>query len=111
MVTVRKPMWPAAIVGFLLLATLGGAAQTGRANTNTAQAVLHIHVVVVPTLYSLPPKTEESKAASVSYLIPHVRSQQEIIIQDQALDETQWRTLCAAGTCSPTLRTTTIVAK
>ena len=96
---------------FLALGFAAGSAsaQNGRANSNVAQAQLHIQVYVVPTVFSLTAPAQ--KAASVTYNVPSFVTQQSTSVQTSILDLNDRRLCEKQQPCRATLVTTTVVAR
>lgn len=101
---------PLLLAAFVLIFAVAAQAQNGRANTNSAQAVLHIQVVVIPTVLTPAEHQRAPEAADVSYSVPTINLKQEITTRESVLrgfpDEH-----CLAEPCVGTLRTKTIVAR
>jgi hypothetical protein len=98
----------AGIVTLAFCAT-AASAQNGRANTNSASAVLHIQVTVAPVLHS-PVAPVERRSEAVSYMVPAVRIQQDAMVQLVPLRSLKEQFACAAS-CDGMLKTTSVVAK
>ncbi len=98
------------MIGLMFLLSIGvsGQSSQGRAGTNTANAVLHIQVNVVPTVLSHRPQLQMTSSSSISYIIPTVTNQSQTIVQEAQLTPQSGN--CASIVCSGVLRTTTIVA-
>lgn len=99
------------IAAVLFLCALPGWTQNGQTNTNSSQAVLHLQVNVMPTVFTAPSAGEVSEKAAVSYSVPTLVVQQEIKTEVQILRELQPNQPCSAQPCSGTLLTTTLVAR
>ena len=107
----RSQLLACGLVWILLFWTIGAQAQKGRVNTNSAPAVLHIQVTVVPMVYSPSPKIETYPKNSVTYHFPSLNVPQEVIIRESAVRELAPDSLCRGESCNAMLRTTTIVAR
>ena len=97
------------ITAILLLGTAW--AQNGRANTNAAQAVLHIQVVVIPTVFSPASSPSGTDKTPVSYSLTTLKQQQETIVQEMSLRESGAKLPCSPNTCDAVLRMSTIVPR
>ena len=108
--TPRTLAWVA--MATLVLTGTSAWAQSGRTNTNTAQAVLHIQVIVMPTvLTAVPHRDGDGKLSPVAYSIPAVTAQQETTTQETALQSFDLNARSENPADNATLRTTTFVAR
>ncbi|HVZ15621.1 MAG TPA: hypothetical protein VG897_00770 [Terriglobales bacterium] len=103
----RRSLVTAACV---LLLACGGYAQTGRANTNTGQAVLHIRVNVIPTTFTPSQPVRVAENEGISYSIPTGVLKQEVKTEESEFHAARPEA-CATQHCETTLRTTTIVPR
>ena len=99
------------VATFVLLGAIGGWAQNGKTTGNTAQAVLHIQAVVMPTVLSTPANEGSSEGTSVSYHLPVITLKQESTVEELPLPETVYQLPCVGLACQGTVRTTTVVAR
>ncbi len=95
-------------LALLLSASLCAQNLPGRTNTNTANAVLHIRVNVIPTVLTANPKEPAPTSSGINYIIPMVPQQTQTIVQETPTSPST--VPCNAQTCSAVLRTTTIIA-
>lgn len=85
---------------------------TGRTNTNTAHAVLHIQVNVVPTVFAGKQEANINEPRkSITYLIPTVTLQQEVTTHDTIMSPAELQNQCVGDSCRAMLRTTTVVPR
>jgi len=101
----------AILLAAILLTAAFAPAQNGAANTNSAQAVLHLQVVVVPTVFTPADNQHPSDMPAVTYSVPTVNLKQEIKTEESVLRERLPDEHCLAEPCTGALRTTTVVAR
>jgi len=104
----QRGVWGLALVFFL--GTLSASGQNGRTGTNTAQAVLHIQVVVMPTIFTPSQNLQRETANTVTYNLPSQLLRQELTVNESDLRGSV-ASACSGETCSAALRTTTVVAR
>jgi hypothetical protein len=97
---------PVALFTTLALSNAWAQSTKGRTNTNTAAAVLHIQVNVIPIVFT-PGATPPRQAEAISYIIPTVSRQDQIIVGESWMTSPQ---ACTTQSCNALLRTSTIVA-
>jgi len=99
-------------LGMILLVACGLSAQNpkGRTGTNTAQAVLHIQVNVVPMVFAQQQKAAVAEPAGISYTIPVVSRQDQSIMEESSMGLPAAPLRCTGISCAAILRTTTVVA-
>jgi hypothetical protein len=94
----------AACLGLLVIcASIAASAQNGQKNSNNASAVLHINVIVVPTVMLPPVKKMNAQDSVITYNVPSAAQNVEM--------RERTRILSRSGTGSVVLKTTTVVAQ
>ena len=109
--TWRKRFW-VAFAAVLMVSSVSTRAQNGMANSNRAQAALHIQVVVIPTVFSGAASVDNHhRDFSLSYHLPSISLQLETSVQEIDPHPTQYPAACGPRPCNGVIRTTTVVAR
>lgn len=95
-------------VAAVMLCSVSLYAQGKRTNTGVGPAALQIHVVVVPILSSPSAQRHYEKENYVSYDVPVVKLQREVIVQESPLPPDS-RVIFGSTASDDTLITSTIV--
>ena len=94
----------AACMGLLVICfSMAAPAQNGQKNSTSASAVLHINVIVVPTVMLPPLKKLSAQDSVITYNVPNAAQKVEMREKTQILSRT--------GAGSVVLKTTTVVAQ
>ena len=91
-------------MGLLVICfSMAAPAQNGQKNSTSASAVLHINVIVVPTVMLPPLKKLSAQDSVITYNVPNAAQKVEMREKTQILSRT--------GAGSVVLKTTTVVAQ